>query len=201
MREKRKSNEPKKNPQIRYLEYVFFGAFFVGIILANLYGKEHLAQFGVFNRYFLQQFEYSRIDGGELFIYILQTRIPVLFVLVMFGMTNYWYILHLVFVAWNGAAVGFLFVSGISNLGLKAILLVLVSLLPQYIFYVIFYFLFLEMQIQLQRRREQCIGGEKGTRKIMLLLLGLVLLMLLLFGVLSETYVNPFFMKKVLKIF
>lgn len=200
MIKKLRNREPKKKTKIRYLEYIFFGSFFVGVLLANLYGKENLSQFGIFNTYYLQQFEYSKIDAADLFVYIIETRIPVLLVLAILGMTHYWLIIHMLFVAWNGAAIGFLFVSGISNLGLKAIPLVLVSLLPQYIFYVALYILLFELQRQLQNRNDYA-SGERNMGKMMMLLLGGIIIFLLLIGILTETYVNPFILKKILKIF
>lgn len=183
------------------LKYLFFGFFFIGILIANLFGKEKLAQFGIFNTYYLQQFEYVQIDETDLFLYIMRERLPVLGFLVLFGMTEFWYPMHLFFVAWNGGAIGFLFVSALSNLGVKGILLVALSLIPQYIFYVLMYLLLFEIQgMQHGEAGSVFSGGKIKHRGKYLVGFGIVLL-LAVFGILTETYINPFLMKNIIKLF
>ncbi len=180
-----------KKKNIRYL---FFGFFLIGILLANLLGKQCLEGSGIFNTYFLQQFEYARIDETELFLYILRVRLPVFGVLGLVGITQYWRGAHVLLISWSGMAVGFLLVSALSNLGPKGIFFVIVSMLPQYIFYIAAYFLLLEVQTAFH----EC--GKMQKRGAWLLAGGLAVLMILS-GILTETYVNPRLMKSVLKIF
>lgn len=183
------------------LKYLFFGFFFVGILLANLFGKENLAQFGIFHTYFLQQFKYAKIDEMDLFLYLLRARLPMLGILVLFGITEFWYPMHILFVAWNGGALGFLLVSALSNLGLKGTLLVIFSLFPQYIFYVLLYLMVLEMQVLMHGGNGSISIGAGVKRKGRYFLLTGMMLLLFSFGILTETYINPYIMKNILKIF
>lgn len=183
------------------LKYLFFGFFFIGILIANLFGKEKLAQFGIFNTYFLQQFEYARIDETDLFLYIIRERLPVLGFLLLFGMTEFWYPMHILFVSWSGGAIGFLFVSALSNLGMKGILLVVLSLLPQYIFYFFMYLVLLETQSMMHGECGTGFTGGRMKNKGKYFIAGGLILLLAIFGILTETYLNPFLMKNVLKIF
>ncbi len=183
------------------LKYLFFGFFFIGILIANLFGKEKLAQFGIFNNYYLQQFEYAQIDETDLFLYIVRERLPVLGFLVLFGMTEFWYPMHLLFVAWNGGAIGFLFVSALSNLGVKGILLVVLSLIPQYIFYVLMYLLLFELQGMQHGEAGNGFSGGKIKHKGKYLVGFGIILLFAVFGILTETYINPFLMKNIIKLF
>ncbi len=183
----------------RKLKYVFFVLFFIGVLAANILGKESLQQMGIFNTYYLQQLQYAGIDETELLLYLLKERLTILFLLGIFGITEFWYPVHLVYVAWNGGALGFLFVSAISGLGMKGILLVLLSLFPQYIFYVALYLVLLEVHTLLHNGMRNGSGGRgKGGRY--LLGAGLIFV-LFVFGILTETYINPHIMKNILRIF
>ena len=183
------------------LKYWFFGFFLFGILLANLLGRERLKGFGIFNTYFLQQFEYAKIDEIDLFLYLCRERLLVLGVLMLIGITEYCLAAHLVFLSWSGGAIGFLLVSALSNLGPKGIIMVAVSLLPQYLFYVSAYCLLLEIQLMLQENRRAIPASGKMRKRGALLATGGLTFLLVLFGILTETYVNPNLMKNILKFF
>lgn len=192
---------PKRVSKVKWLEYVFFGSFFAGIILANLCGKESLGQFGVFNTYFLKQFQYARIQDGDLLAYIIETRTPILAIIILTGMTRFWYQLQILFVIWNGGIFGFLCVSGIMNLGPKAIFLMVTALLPQYIFYVLMYLILLKTFGQIHQSKEVVYGSSKESNRFWLLFVSGLVIAVFLLGLLSEAYINPFFVKKIIKIF
>ncbi len=201
MRKKRIYMEPRKISGESCLKYLFFGSFFIGILLANLSGSQKLLDYGVFNTYFLKQFEYSSISYTDLFLYILEARAPVFLLLVLLGITEFWYPMHFLFVMWNGGALGFLFVSGISNLGIKGILLVILSLVPQYLFYVILYLILFFAQQRIHAEGGQASAGLSRGRWVMYLISSGLALALLILGILTETYLNPGIMKNILKIF
>lgn len=201
MKIREKLRRPKKVSAVKWLEYIFFGSFFMGIILANLCGKERLTQFGIFNTYYLQQFQYAEIQSTGLLSYILEIRLPILGVLLLTGMTSFWYPLQVLFVIWNGGILGFLCVSGIMNLGAGAILLTGTALFPQYIFYVLLYLLLLESFRRLHAQREVCQVGRQNKKSIGFLVIAGLIALTFLLGVLTEAYINPLLMKKVIKIF
>lgn len=192
---------PKKMSSIKWLEYIFFGSFFLGIILANLCGKDSLEQFGVFNTYYLKQFQYAKIMDSDLLAYIMEIRVPILGMLILTGMTSFWYPLQILFVVWNGGILGFLCVSGIMNLGVGAILLMGTALFPQYIFYVLMYLILLKTFSQLHDQKEVCYMGQRTQKRFWLLVVAGLIVAIFLLGLLSEAYINPYLMKKVIKIF
>ena len=194
-------SRPKKVSKIKWLEYIFFGSFLVGILLANICGKEKLEQFGIFNTYYIQQFQYAKIQASDLLAYILEIRVPVLGILVLASMTGFWYPIQILFVVWNGGILGFLCVSGIMNLGAGAILLIGTALFPQYIFYVVMYVLLVETLSQLHAPKEIYQTGKGERKRLWFLLTAGLIAAIFLLGILAETYINPFLLKKVIKIF
>jgi hypothetical protein len=192
---------PKRVSGIKWLEYIFFVSFLIGIILANLFGKDNLGQFGIFNTYFLKQFQYAKIQDGDLLAYIMEVRTPILFILILTGMTGFWYPLQMIFVVWNGGILGFLCVSGIMNLGPGAILLMGTALFPQYIFYVFMYLVLLKTFNQIHSPKDVIYGSAKESKRFWILFVAGIVIAIFLLGLLSEAYINPFLMKKVIKIF
>lgn len=192
---------PKRISRMKCLEYIFFGSFLLGIVFANLCGKENLGQFGIFNTYFLKQFQYAKIQDTDLLAYILETRVPVLIILILSGMTSFWYPLQILFVVWNGGIFGFLCVSGIMNLGAGAILMMGTALFPQYIFYVVMYLILLKTFSQIHAPKEVVYGGSKESNRLWLLFVSGLVLAIFMIGIMAEAYINPFLMKKVIKIF
>ena len=192
---------PKRVSSIKWLEYIFFGSFLLGIILANLCGKDSLEQFGIFNTYYLKQFQYAKILDSDLLAYIMEIRVPILGMLILTGMTSFWYPLQILFVGWNGGILGFLCVSGIMNLGVGAILLMGTALFPQYIFYVLMYLILLKTFSQYHDPKEVCYTGQRTQKRFWLLVVAGLIAAIFLIGLLSEAYINPFLMKKVIKIF
>ncbi len=201
MGKKRIQTEPRRITGEGCLKYLFFGSFFIGILLANLSGSKRLLDYGIFNVYFLKQFEYSSISYTDLFLYILETRAPVFLFLAVLGVTELWYLAHVLFVMWNGGALGFLFVSGISNLGVKGILLVVLSLVPQYLSYVMLYLILFFAQQRLHAKGGRALADRRHGRWAGYLISCALAAVLLILGILSETYLNPGIMKGILKIF
>lgn len=176
-----------------HLDMVFFLSFFVGIVWANLLGENSKNRFFMLNEYYLQQLKYTRIDHNGLFIYILENRIPLLLLLILLSFTVAGIMVQILFVAYFGASFGFLCVMAITNFGWKGIVYIGGFLFPHYIFYLIFYLLFLRILV---RKKE---GTENGGKEWVMqagILVGLLLL-----GLLAESYVNPVFLQRLIKIF
>lgn len=179
---------------------VFFCAFLLGILLANLCGRETLGEYGIFNTYFLKQFEYAGVRHTELLLYILRQRLPSVVLLFLFGVTEYWYAVNLLFLLWNGGTLGFLIVSAISNLGIRGLFLAIAALLPQYILYVWCYLILLRSQSRLhgQMRSE---GSRTEGGMTACLISGVAAIPILLLGIAAETYLNPYLIKYIIKLF
>ncbi len=186
---------------VRFLEYVFFGSFFLGILLANVSGTDRLKEFGIFNTYYLEQLQYVKIQTADLFSYIFRCRMSVFVLLIAAGLTRFWKQLYLLFVIWSGGAFGFLCVSGIVNLGPKAILLTIGSLLPQYLFYVPQVVLMLVVTERIWEKRTSSITGQRGCLMAGRIMTMILVIFLLISGMLSETFLNPVLLRKILRLF
>ncbi len=175
-----------------HLDMVFFLCFFVGILWANLLGDSSRNRFFMLNEYYLQQLKYSEIDGNGLLLYILENRLPGLLLMVLLSFTLAGILVQILFVGYFGASFGFLCVMAITNFGWKGLVYIGGFLFPHYIFYIIFYLLFLRIFIK----------GKEGisTGKKEKMIQAGILILLLLLGFFSESYVNPVFLKGLIKI-
>lgn len=84
----------KNRHSFRFLEIVFLVCFLLGIVAANLYGKGRLEQYGIINTCFIQQLKYVHVSKIDFLIYIISIRIPVIFLLLVLGMTSLYRIVH-----------------------------------------------------------------------------------------------------------
>ena len=99
-------------------------------------------------------------------------------------------IVHVLFVAWSGFAYGYFCVISISAFGAKGLLLCLVALFPQFLAYVPAYL----GLVQLSERRREHVGWRKTAAVVFLFVI-------LIVGILLESYINPLILQKLLKIF
>lgn len=182
----------RREKHLHILEILFLSCFVIGIVAANLYGRSRLQQYGILNDYLIQQLKYITIEKHDYFIYVLTARLPVVLGLIFFGMTPWHRLVNGMFLIWSGFSFGFLCVMAISNLGAGAILLMVTALLPQFIFYVLGYWMLLRVEEKYQSGTEHAKMGE------WLLLWG-ILLLLFFIGFLTEAYLNPGIMHFVLK--
>ena len=168
----------------------FLLCFLVGIVLANLLGAESFQKNGTLTRYYLKQFQYADVRSQELLWHVSCNRLLIFFVLLVLGTIPKGKLVHVLFVAWSGFAYGYFCVLSISAFGIKGLLLCFLALFPQFLAYVPAYLGLVEVSVH---RREH--GGWKGFAAIT------VLLLLLLVGILLESYINPSILQKMLKIF
>lgn len=185
-----------KTKQQKYLwiEIVFFASFTAGIVAANLFGQAKLEQTGILSTYFIQQFKYLTISKSDYLIYICGIRIPVVIFLLTFGMTMVYKLIHGGVMAWVGFSLGFVCVGAISNMGIRAIPVLLASVLPHYIFYGLGYAAMVRMQWN------HHVAHQKKTMVEWVVLYAIVLVLFLL-GILSETYISLELTQKILKKF
>ena len=189
---------------IRYMRLAVLFCFVLGIIGANIVDKSKMSGFGLWNSYFIEKFKYARIRPGELFYYILEQRLPVMLFLLLLSVTGWGLWAGGVFLAWQGFAAGFLMAASVVSYGAKGILLMGTAFFPQYLLYIPAYVSCIYLAVFF-RDRIKARGGGSGMahRREYFLFLAICLLFLMIYitGILLESYVNPFFLKKILKIF
>ena len=115
-----RTKEAGEKPQaMKYIRLAVLLCFIAGIIGANLIDGDQLNGFGIWNTYFIEKFKYAHIQPAELFYYVLEMRLPVMILLLLFVITNWGTIAGAVFLSWQGFAAGFLMAASIIAYGWK----------------------------------------------------------------------------------
>ena len=169
----------------------------LGMVAANVIFKDYLDQVGLLGDIFLQKYRYTEIDGPSLLVYLCKTRLPAVLILIGAGCTGLGVFFAALYCGWMGFSAGMLFAMATIQKGLSGMVVVLAALLPQYLAYIpgmllIFY------GIMNRRRRLQNGHNHRGVN-LQYAILAVLALAVLIAGILSETYVNPIFVKKILK--
>jgi len=161
--------------------------FVIGILYANIVAKNYLMASGTFSEYYLNQYTNADIILEEYIIYILKIRMLPLAVLAVLGYTKLRKAAAVGGVAWTGFCSGLILVEAIIKLGVKGIILCLIGITPQFLFYipaycVIFWNLYTYPKAQWNMKKTIFV----------LLTVGI--------GIIMEGYMNPILMKMFLKV-
>lgn len=168
----------------------FLAFFFIGIVLANLLGADGFQKNGSLTRYYLKQFQYTPVQPLDLLWHVGCSRLALFLALLALGTIPRGKAAHILFVAWSGFAYGYFCVIAISAFGVKGLLLCLMALFPQFLFYVPVYLGLVRLS---EHHREH--HGWRGAAAVVLLTAALVL------GILLESYINPLIIQKMLNFF
>lgn len=201
---RQRERNPKNGPVwAQIMKVGLLGAFVAGIFMANIMGREAVSNAGILNDYFVEKFQYTQINGENLFFYILGERIPLLLLLLLLAFSAFGIIGGILMIGWQGFSVGFMLSSAIAKYGMKGILLVLGGLFPQYLFYLPVYLLYCYLTVYLRQRLYMERRGQMLDRGYICaagLLAGAGLLFLFVAGIFLESYINPVILKQILKI-
>ena len=87
---KQKSDGARTQPLwVKIMKAFLLISFVAGIFAANLMGREAVSNAGVLNDYFIEKFQYARVDGQNLFFYIVGERMPLLLLLFALVFTSF----------------------------------------------------------------------------------------------------------------
>ena len=147
--------------------------FFVGIIYANLMSEDYITSIGILDSFFLEQYIQVEIDTAEFLWYVAYIRsLPAAYVTAS----------ELKIITPANAIHGMILVAAVMKMGVKGIILCLISLIPQILCYVAAYlmllwFLYAYPSVRWNASKTVCF------------------LLFLLVGIILEAYVNPVIMK------
>lgn len=170
----------------------FLVGFLVGVILMNTGMFLKVENSSLLDEYTLGRLKYLEINCNTFFIYVLQKRMAVLWLLMLFGITTIGLYVFCGYLAWCGFALGTLLSVAVMRYGIKGILLMVTGAFPHYIFYVPACLLLLKLGQRLYRK-------EQNILQCGMSFLGIHIVVII--GILLESYVNPYIMTKILKIF
>lgn len=180
--------------------WLALAAFLAGILLANLSGKELLTTCGILNTYFLEQYAYSVIHYDGLFCHIFVERLKAVIILFMLGKMVKGRVFVIMLECFIAGTFGFLLVVAIANLGLKGIVITLCGLFPQWIFYLAALAMYASFRLN-----QDGLAGYKSSLEVKTVSVhaGIYLLfaILIILGIVLESYINPLILKKILKFF
>ena len=194
----------EKSEVMKYVWPTVLLFFLVGIIGANIMNREQLDGYSIWGTYFIEKFKYAGIQPSELLYYVLEERLPVLMLLFLVVISNWGTIAGTLFLSWQSFTAGFLMAAAVIAYGVKGILLMSMAVFPQYLLYFPIYIAYIYLAAFWRRKTKAEAGMSKtADKKEYILLLGLCLLLVGLYiaGIFLESYVNPYLLKKILKIF
>ncbi len=177
--------------------FLFFSGLVLGILAANIFFRKSLGQVGILGKEFLETYRDTKVDALSLFFYLLRARMGIVAALGVLGFTRWGRLSAYCYSLWLGFSGGLFLAAAAMEKGFSGILLVLAALLPQYLAYIpgillLFYGIFTRGD---QRVRQ----GGKREKQVQYWVILLVVTLLFVAGILLETYVNPDFVKKLLK--
>lgn len=199
--------EEEEAQQMARLLYTLLFGFFAGVLGMILKQESLLYHTGFLDSYTLSPVKYLEPDTKKLFLTIFMQRIGVTALLIILSTTYLGTVSAYFYQAWSGLAMGILAAGSMLRYGVKGILLIFGSLLPQQLI-LIPAFLVLSVkccelcQIMYFRGIPGGFSGrDKGhflIRKGMQMMPGILLI---LAGCFVEAYINPVFLKFILRLF
>lgn len=195
--------------RIHYI-YVFLFGFFIGVMLMNLWREILTLGTGFLDEEMLYQMKYAQIDLNKFFCFVLEKRVIWFGLLAVLATTYLGIAVTYGAAVWGGIAGGMLIAAVSLRYGLKGILLLVGIFLPQYILYIPAFLMLLNwgyhtccvmyFPARVYTENEYPFRNKKSF----LIRQGLQLLtifLVVIIGILLESYVNPIFLTKILKNF
>jgi len=165
----------------------YMAGFVIGILCANIVIKNYLMTSGTFSEYYLNQYVNTSIIVEEYVLYILKIRLLPLAGLALLGCTKLRKAAAVGGIAWTGLLSGLILVEAIMKLGVKGIILCLLAITPQFLFYILAYCLVFWSLYTYPKT-------QWNVKKTVFVVLTVGV------GIILEGYVNPIIMKMFIRI-
>jgi len=172
-------------------------SFLGGILFTNLFGKSYVLGIGVLGEYFLINFQYTQINYNRLFLYVFQERLKLFLIIGILGITNIGIPVICGMFMWIGFSGGILLSVAIMKFGLKGIAVCIAGILPHFLIYVPLLLVFADRIIDKKLTQKIKYKKENVTRYVLFIIIGMIVLTI---GVILESYINPYILKKVISI-
>lgn len=185
----------------------FLIGFVAGVLLWNFGGKSMTEESGLLDEYTLGKISSMELNHNAFFFYVLQQRTGTLWLLAMVSSTFAGIYLLYAYVVWLGFSGGALLSAAVIRYGIKGVLLMIMSCLPQYLLYLPAIFLMLGLGysfcVKLYYPAKDTGYFGMGRKQLLLryFLLFLLVHLVVITGAVLESYVNPIFVTRLLQIF
>lgn len=195
-----------KREGANWLLFFTFG-FFVGVLLVNVKTDYFLEDSLFFGEDLLNRLSYTSFHNEQYMVYLLQNRIGTLLFLLVAATTIFGIIILYLYVAWFGMSLGILMAVVTIRYGGKGILIFLSAIFPQEILYIPAFLFLVNLLHDLcaviyfpgKMFQNTYMGKKQFLARgifVYILILGVVII-----GVFFESYVNPYFLRKILHFF
>lgn len=161
--------------------------FFIGIVFENLISKSQGSSIQIFQEHNLTLYEQADIIAEKYLWYVLRIRMFMLLFLCIAGWLKWRKTFLICILGWTGFLSGMIATSAVIQQGIKGILLCLIGVFPQIVFYCVGYGI---VFVYFYRYPEKQWNGAKTICVIVSIFLGIIL----------ESYVNPVLLKMVIKL-
>lgn len=184
---------------------IFLIGVVLGIITMNCGKSLLLENTGLLDEYALYHMKYMTVDSNALFFYVLKTRCKDVAILTIMSTTYLGLAVIGAMAFWYGASAGMFVSAVVMRYGMKGVLFALTGIFPQYIFYIpaaIMLFLWSERICRSIYFKDSLSIEEAGSHLLPRRLMQLVIIaIVVIIGCMLESYVNPFLLSQLLKIF
>lgn len=161
---------------------------FAGTFYSNAAANINLAAISFLQSDYLAAFDEVTVNAVMMWGYILQTRLKDYILLLVFGLTSIYRYVFSVYLIFAGICASALLSFNVMRYNLSGIIIFIISVLPQYVFYAIALFM--------QRAAVQ----NKNTNIKIRALLVVFSFILLILGTYTEAYINPVLLKQLYRI-
>lgn len=162
----------------KFLLFITFLGFILGILYINLIASNYLVVTGVFNSYYLQEFVTTELKLYEYLPSILWQRLSIVgfLLIIAYSSIHKWGVI--LFCAWTGFLYGAYMSLGIAQLGIAGIVLSILGMFPHMLFYLPAYIILMIFAYQYP-------NSKWSVEKIIVILLCMIV------GIVLECKVNP----------
>lgn len=180
---------------------VFLSGFAAGVLYMVVFGRAVVHETTLLSRYFFSKYQQVEFASGELLFAVLKSRLGAVTLLWLTGFTVFGRTAAFLALAWTGLALGVTWTAAAMKLGFAGILVCLAASLPQALIYVPAAVWFLRKVCEMWENREWKSPRHSGGRGGLMFYVSVLAAGILLFflGAWAESYVNPLFLKTVLK--
>lgn len=173
----------------RYLLMLYIGVI-AGTFFANLFGRENINTWGLYNGEYLEMMSAVSFDYGQLWGYVALERAKLIGLMILCGLTSINTICMFAFMIFGGFELGIMVSMAVMQYGGAGIILVFVSLFPQWIFYAAAVMLLCR---HLYNNKDKIPEAKKEKASALALAA-----LLTLVGVCTEVLINPMLVKNLI---
>ena len=183
---------------------VFGTGFLLGLVFFCFAGKKIIENLGILSQTDIERLKSFSMNEKGYFIYIVGIRIKQ-FLFILFGSFSIWAggFLYAV-LGWSGFQLGILIYAAMYQYGMKGLFYCVFMLMPQGIFYYLAFVQVMNKKLGSDKKyyhkninitKNRVMNISENVKMF------LTILVLLCLGILSESYINPWFMKWILLFF